>query len=153
MDLVHIKSSQDINATTPNEIYTAVSSIIEAELHIYRLVNKSNNGSGNGLVPFRCQPIIWTNAVILLIEPIATILSATWIYMTFFQENVFQNVVCTVVTIVLQPQCANKLIEEHVWRIIHTSFVLLCLLLFVPGQPYHVRARETEKKVAKSHII
>ena len=31
MDLLHIKSSQDINATTPNEIDTAVSSIIEAE--------------------------------------------------------------------------------------------------------------------------
>ena len=37
---------------------------------IYSSVNRVSIGSENGLLPFRCQAIIWTNGGILLIGPL-----------------------------------------------------------------------------------
>ena len=52
-------------------------------------------GSDNGLSPGRRQAIIWTNAGILLIEPLGANFSEILIKMLFFfiQENAFESVV------------------------------------------------------------
>ena len=46
--------------------------LIEAEWRIYASLNWVIIGSDNGLLPVRCQAIIWTNAGILLIWPLGT---------------------------------------------------------------------------------
>ena len=53
-------------------------------------------GSDNGLSPGQWQALIWTNAGILFIK--------SYIFM---QENVFENVVCKMPTILSQPQCVD----------------------------------------------
>ena len=63
-------------------------------------------GSDNGLSPGRRQAIIWSNDGILLIGPLGTnfgeILSE--IHTFSIQENVFENVVWTMVSILSRPQ-------------------------------------------------
>ena len=44
----------------------------EAKWCIYTSVTYATTGSDNGLLPVRCQAIIWTNAGILLIGPLRT---------------------------------------------------------------------------------
>ena len=44
---------------------------IKAEWRIYASVT-DHHGSGNGLLPGRCQVIIWTNVMIILIWPLGT---------------------------------------------------------------------------------
>ena len=55
--------------------------------------------SDNGLSPGRRQAIIWTNAVILLIETIGT----------NFSEKAFEKVVCEMVVILFRPQCVKAI--------------------------------------------
>ena len=51
--------------------------------------------SDNSLSPGRRRAIIWTNAVILLIGPLATNFSDIWSGLSIFiQENAFEIVVC-----------------------------------------------------------
>ena len=50
----------------------AIIQLIEAEWRIYASLNRAIIGSDNGLSPVRRQAIIWTNAGILLIEPLGT---------------------------------------------------------------------------------
>ena len=66
-------------------------------------------GSDNGLLPGRCQAIIWTNAGILLIGPLGTNFSETLIGIEtfFFQENAFENVVWKIAAILSRPQCVK----------------------------------------------
>ena len=52
-------------------------------------------GSDNGLLPGRCQAIIWTNDGILLIGPIGTNFGEILIeIITFIHEIAFERVVC-----------------------------------------------------------
>ena len=67
-------------------------------------------GSDNGLSPGRCHAIIWTNAGILLTEPLRTkcgeiLFENSYI---FIQENAFENV-CEMVDILSRPQCVNQM--------------------------------------------
>ena len=66
-------------------------------------------GSDNGLSPGRRQAIVWTNAGILLIEPLGTNFSEFRIQNSsiFIQENAFENVVCEMASILSRPQCVN----------------------------------------------
>ena len=52
--------------------YILVSTLFtfEGKRHIYASVNYTATGSDNGLLPGRCEAIIWTNAGILLIGPL-----------------------------------------------------------------------------------
>ena len=63
-------------------------------------------GSDNSLSPGRRQAIIWTNAGILLIEPLGTNLrnfNRNW--NISIQENAFENIVCEMASIFSRPQC------------------------------------------------
>ena len=64
-------------------------------------------GSDNGLLPDRCQAIIWANAGITLIRTQGTNFSEIVIEIhtfSFKQENVFENVVCKIVAILSRTQ-------------------------------------------------
>ena len=68
-------------------------------------------GSDNGLSPGRHQAIIWTNAGILLIEPLGTNFSEinfNWNSNIFIQENALENVVCEMASIFSRPQCVKQ---------------------------------------------
>ena len=71
-------------------------------------------GSDNGLLPGRCQAIIWNNAGILLIAPLGT---NQWYHnrnsYIFILENAFENIIWKMVAIWSQPQCVNT---ETQWR-------------------------------------
>ena len=76
-------------------------------IYLYICVTKlSIIGSNNGLSPVRCQAIIWTNAGILLIEPLGT----NW--SIFIDENAFQNVICEMASILSRPQCVNVILAK-----------------------------------------
>ena len=65
-------------------------------------------GSDNGLSPDQRQTIIWTNAGILLSthgNKLQWNLNRNW--NIFIQENVFENIVWKMVTIVSPPQCVK----------------------------------------------
>ena len=65
-------------------------------------------GSNNGLSPGRRQAIIWTNAVILSIGPLGTNFNEILIEIyIFIQENVFENVVRKMASILSRPQCVK----------------------------------------------
>ena len=77
--------------------------------HIY-IGNLIIIDSDNGLLPGRCQAIIWTNAGILLIGPLGTNCSEIWIEIltfSFKKINVFESVVCEIAAILSQPQCVK----------------------------------------------
>ena len=59
--------------------------------------------SGNGLLPSRCQAIIWTNAGIMLISPLGTNLSEILIKIHTFSFQKMQKV-----TILSRPQCVKS---------------------------------------------
>ena len=63
-------------------------------LHIYASVNRVNIGSDNGLSPGWHHAIIWTNAAILLIGPLGTNFSETWIEICVFQSNKWISKYC-----------------------------------------------------------
>ena len=67
-------------------------------------------GSDNGLSPERRQAIIWTNAGILLIEPLGTNFSEFFKRNSniFTEENTFENVVCDMLFISSRPQCVKR---------------------------------------------
>ena len=65
-------------------------------------------GSDNGLAPGRRQAIIWSNAVILLIDPLGTNFNEILIEihtLNFIQENVFEIVVWKISAILSRPEC------------------------------------------------
>ena len=64
-------------------------------------------GSDDGLLPGRCQAIIWTNANTLLIGPLGANFSEIFskVYV-FFEENVFENFVWKMVPILSGPHRA-----------------------------------------------
>ena len=62
-------------------------------------------GSDNGLLPERCQAIIWTNAGILLNWTLGKKLNRN--LNIFIQENGFENVVWKMSAILSQPQCVK----------------------------------------------
>ena len=64
-------------------------------------------GSDNGLSPGPRQAIIWTNAGILLIEPLGTNLDQN--SYTFIQENAFEDVVWKMAAILPRPECVKSL--------------------------------------------
>ena len=65
--------------------------------------------SYNGLSPERRQAIIWTNAGILLIGPLEQIAMKFYQYSNIsIQENVFENVVCEMASILSRPQYVNS---------------------------------------------
>ena len=63
----------------------------------------------NGLSPGGRKAIIWTNAGMLLIGPIATNFSEYLIITpdNFIQENAFESVVCEIADILSRPQGVN----------------------------------------------
>ena len=65
-------------------------------------------GSDNGLSPGRRQAIIWTNAGILLIGPLARNFSENSIDNIFIHENAIESVVCEMAVILPRPQCVNS---------------------------------------------
>ena len=76
-------------------------------------------GSNNGLSPCRRQAIIWTNAGILLIEPLGTYFSEILILIhriqefknSRIQENAFENVVWKMAAMLSRPQCVNGVVD------------------------------------------
>ena len=64
-------------------------------------------GSDNGLLPRRCQGIMWTNDGILLIWPLGTKFSEILLKI-FIKENAFKNDVCEVAVILSHPQCVKS---------------------------------------------
>ena len=71
--------------------------------------------SDNGLSPGRRLTIIWTNAGILLIEPLGTKFNRNW--NIFIQENGFGNVVWKMLVILSRPQCVDM---KHEWKLLAT---------------------------------
>ena len=65
--------------------------------------------SDNGLSPGRRQAIIWTNAGILLIEPLGTKFNEFFYRNSyiFIHENALENVVCEAASLLSRPQCVN----------------------------------------------
>ena len=63
--------------------------------------NLTSIGSENGLSPSQRQAIIWTNAGILLIEPLGTNFSEILI------EIAFESVLYEMVAMLSRPQCVN----------------------------------------------
>ena len=98
-------------------------------------------GSDNGLSPVRPQAIIWTNAGIWFIGPLATNFSENFncngnIYI---KENVFENVVWKMSAILSRPKCVNGVMFIYHW-ITHAcacSYVLnafkICMSEIVKG--------------------
>ena len=73
-------------------------------------------GSDNGLSPERRQAIIWTNAVILLVQPLGTIFSEILIRIQIFSlKNALENVVCEMASILSRPQCVCVCRECIYW--------------------------------------
>ena len=68
-------------------------------------------GSDNDLSPGRRQAIIWTNAGILLIEPLGTNVSESLNRNSniFIYENAQEKGVCEMASILSRPQCVNTL--------------------------------------------
>ena len=66
-------------------------------------------GSDNGLSPDRYQAIIWTDAGLLSIEPLANIFQWKSYQNTtiFIEENARENVVCEMASILSRPQYVN----------------------------------------------
>ena len=81
-------------------------------------------GSDNGLSPGRRQAIIWTNAGILLIEPLGTSFSEILIgiQIFFIQENALENVVCEMASILSRPQGRAKM--AAIWQITFSNAFL-----------------------------
>ena len=70
--------------------------------------NLTTIGSGNGLSPGRHQANIWTNAGILLIEPLGTNFSEILFEIhIFLQVNAFEQVICKMAAILSRPQCVK----------------------------------------------
>ena len=64
-------------------------------------------GSDSGLSPGRRQAIIWTNAGLLLIEPLGTNFAEFLIKIHIFSYNAFEIVIWKMAAILSRPQCVN----------------------------------------------
>ena len=95
-----------------------------------------SNDSGNGLSPFRCQSITWTNADLLSIDPLGTYFREIWIKIQkrFIHENAFQNAVCEMAAILPRERWVNMRIwsqqnkaqQNSVHIIWETLYIKLC---------------------------
>ena len=76
----------------------------EAFIYIY-IANLTIIGSDNGMSSGQHQAIIWTNAGILLIEPLGTNFSEILVKNSyiFIQENAFEKVLCIMAAILSWP--------------------------------------------------
>ena len=88
-------------------------------------------GSDNGLSPGRPQAIIWTNAGILLIGPLGTNFSEILKRNSniFIQENVLENVVCEMASILSRPWCVKYIILRTIKKmtsLTHAIFFMGC---------------------------
>ena len=95
-------------------------------------------GSDNGLSHGRCLAIIWTNAGILLIEPLGTNLSAISIVVCIL-ENAFENVVCDMAAILSRPQCVYYVVLawEHIFLLEEDLGVAIVIRdLLTTDRPY-----------------
>ena len=72
-------------------------------------------GSDNGLSPRRRQAIIWTNAGILLIEPLGTNFNFNRNWSIFIEEKAFEDIVCEMASILSQPQCYIHMADAVYW--------------------------------------
>ena len=78
-------------------------------------------GLDNGLLPGQHQPIVWTNAGLLLITPLGSNFSEILIdFYIFIQENAFENVIRKFAAILSRPHCIKrasgvKTIEYVTW--------------------------------------
>ena len=68
-------------------------------------------GSDNGLSPGRRQAIIWTNAELLLNGSLGTNFHEILIEIL---ENVFENVVCEMASILSRPQCVKSNVPGYI---------------------------------------
>ena len=88
--------------------------------------------SDNGLSPVRCQAIIWTNAGLLSIGPLGTILSEILIKIQqiFTHKNAYENIVCEMAAILSRGRWVNVLIDiYHVVLLLFHCCILLELKL------------------------
>ena len=93
--------------------------------------NLTISGSNYGLSPGQHQAIIWTNAGILLIEPLRKIqLNFNWNSYIFFQENAFENVVWKMLVVLSRPQCVNTLGNEEYGQH-HPNNIVICIFMIV----------------------
>ena len=75
-------------------------------------------GSDDGLAPGQCQAITWTNARMLLIEPLGTNCNEILIYI-LSQENASENVVRKMAAIFSQ---LNVLSKQHIYWNLYSWF-------------------------------
>ena len=106
-------------------------------------------GSDNGLSPCRRQPIIWTNAAILLIGPLGTNFNEIFIKIQIFSfQKFFENVGCEMSAILSRPQCVNDISRVlfifNVYGLIVILNAILLLLIWL---------KERSKKSVFRHII
>ena len=88
-------------------------------------------GSDNGLSPDRRQAIIWTNAGILLIEPLGTNFSEILIeILTFsFKKKAFESVVCETAAILSRPQWVKRAMDNkrygiNIFKEKHSRYII-----------------------------
>ena len=88
--------------------------------------------SDNGLSPERHQAIIWTNAGLLLIGPLRTNFSEILIGIqtSLIQENVLENVVREIASILSRPQCVKAVIMK-LFCLLHVTWAVLGLIRWI----------------------
>ena len=85
-----------------------INSLIGRLTHVC-VIKLGHIGSDNGLSPNWHQTIVLTNAGLLYIRTQGTTFSEIWSWnsLVFIQENLFENVVSKVTTILSRPQCVK----------------------------------------------
>ena len=94
-------------------------------------ISKSTTiGLDNGLSPGRHQAINWTNAGILLIEPLNKL---QWNFnrnlYNFIQENAFENVVWKTAAILSRPQCVEVVAIPRLYFVYFDYIFMLCFII------------------------
>ena len=84
-------------------------------------------GSDNGLLPGRCQAIIWTNAAILLIRTLRTNFNEILCKIIYFHSRQCIWNVCEMSAILSRPQCVNKTSRPN--NIIRSNHALRTFML------------------------
>ena len=85
-----------------------------------------NNGSDNGLLPFRHQAIIWIIADVLSMGPLGTNIHGIWIKLPkFSQENAFEYVWLTTVSLQKVSHWVTGWNQHHIekkWELSHLFY-------------------------------
>ena len=87
-------------------------------------------GSFNGLSPERRQAIIWTNAELLLIEPLGTNFSEILIEIQTFSLTKIREI-CEMASILSRPQCVKivRVTGSLSWSVVYVDYTLSNMLL------------------------